>query len=171
ILKAQEEWLKVARDFDTEYNFPHCIGDPSGKHVILQCPIKNSSEYINYRSFFGIVISPIVDANYDFMFVHMDYQGRISVIQTVGVAYAKTRKLLESPRLLVFLGGEASAMSENLTKVYPSCHTKGTIQRIFNYGLRRARRVVENVFGVASSIYRVLRKPLLLLKKKHRVLC
>lgn len=84
ILKAQEEWLKVARDFDTEYNFLHCIGDPSGKHVILQCPIKNGTDYINYRSFFGIVISPIVVTNYDFMFVHVGYQGRISVTQTVG---------------------------------------------------------------------------------------
>lgn len=51
-------------------------------------------------------------------------------------------------------------------KVYPGKHNKGTKERIFNYRTCRARRVVENVIGISSSVFRVLRKPLLLEPEK-----
>jgi hypothetical protein len=51
-------------------------------------------------------------------------------------------------------------------KVYPGQHPKGSKERIFNYRICRARTVVENVFGLASSVFRVLRKPILLEPEK-----
>lgn len=47
-------------------------------------------------------------------------------------------------------------------KPYSGLHPVGSRQRIFNYCLSRSRRVVENVFGIISATFRVLRKPLLL---------
>jgi hypothetical protein len=43
---------------------------------------------------------------------------------------------------------------------------RGSIQRIFNYRLSRGRRVVENVFGILSTVFQVLRKPILLEPEK-----
>jgi len=61
-----------------------------------------------------------------------------------------------------FIGDEAFPLSENLMKVYPGQHPKGSKERIFNYRICRARRVVEKIFGLLSSVFRVLRKPVLL---------
>jgi len=65
-----------------------------------------------------------------------------------------------------FIGDEAFPFSENLMKVYLGQHSRGSKERIFNYRICRARRVVENVFGLASSVFRVLHKPMLLEPEK-----
>jgi hypothetical protein len=65
-----------------------------------------------------------------------------------------------------FIGDKAFPLSENIMQIYPGQHPKGSKERIFNYRICRARRVVENVFGRASSVFRVLRKPLLLEPEK-----
>jgi len=54
-------------------------------------------------------------------------------------------------------------------KVYPGQHLKGSKEQIFNYRICRARRVVENVFGLASSVFRVLRKPMVLEPEKAQL--
>jgi len=58
-----------------------------------------------------------------------------------------------------FFGDEALPLSENLMKVCPVQHPKDSKERIFNYRICRARRVVENVFVLSSSVFRVLCKP------------
>jgi len=54
-------------------------------------------------------------------------------------------------------------------KVYPGQHPKDLKERIFNYRVYKARRVVENVFGLSSSVFRVLRKPMLLEPEKAQL--
>jgi hypothetical protein len=68
-----------------------------------------------------------------------------------------------------FIGDEAFPLSENLVKVYPGEHPQDSKERIFNYRICRSRRVVENVFGLSSSVFRVLRKPVLLEPEKAQL--
>ncbi|KAG5898017.1 hypothetical protein JTB14_027582 [Gonioctena quinquepunctata] len=51
-------------------------------------------------------------------------------------------------------------------KPFAGLQEKGSKERVFNYRLSRARRVVEKVFGIMSSVFRVLRKPQLLQPEK-----
>jgi hypothetical protein len=71
--------------------------------------------------------------------------------------------------LFFFIGDEAFPLSENLMKVYPGQHPKDSKERIFNYRICRARRVVENVFVFSSSVFRMLRKPTLLEPEKAQL--
>lgn len=67
------------------------------------------------------------------------------------------------------IGDEAFQLNEHVMKVYSGFHPKGSTKRNFNYRLCRARRVVENVFGISSSVFRVLRKPMFLEPEKAEV--
>ncbi|CAK1592570.1 unnamed protein product [Parnassius mnemosyne] len=44
----------------------------------------------------------------------------------------------------------AFSLTENMMKPYAGTHNKGSKERVFNYRLSRARRIVENVFGIMS---------------------
>jgi hypothetical protein len=68
-----------------------------------------------------------------------------------------------------FIGDEAFPLGENLMKVYSGQHPKGSKVCIFNYRIYRAHRVVENGFGLLSSVVRVLRKPILFEPEKAQL--
>lgn len=179
----EQQWQNIASEFESKWNFPHCLASMDGKHVILQCPINSGSDYYNYKSFFSIVLFALVDANYKFLFVDVGCQGRIS---DGGVfKHCVLHKLIEEKKLAipassplpgrcyntpyVIVADEAFPLKENIMKPFSGIHKKGTKERIFNYRLSRARRVVENVFGICSSIFRILRKPILLEPDKAKV--
>lgn len=157
-----------------------CFGAIDGKHISLQAPILSGSEYFNYKGFFSIVLMAVVDANYKFIFADVGCQGRISdggiFDQITFKNYLEQFKLnLPSGSHLpgqsfifppVFVGDEAFPLTKNLMKPFPGTHKRGSKERIFNYRLSRARRVSENAFGILSSVFRFLRKPLLLEPKK-----
>lgn len=66
----------------------------------------------------------------------------------------------------VFLGDNAFPLKENIMVPFSGYHDRKSLERIFNYRLSRARRIVENVFGIMSAVFRVLRKPILLKPEK-----
>lgn len=122
----------------------------------------------------------VADADYCFLFADVGCQGRIS---DGGVLkHSHLWKSLQNNKLnlppekalpnrqmkipYLFVGDDAFALHENLMKGYPVDQKKGSKKRIFNYRLSRARRIIENVFGIMSAVFRVLRKPLLLTPDK-----
>lgn len=151
-----------------------------GKHIVIEAPNFSGSEYFNYKGTFSIVLFAIVDANYKFIYVNIACQGRISdggVFKSTGFYKLLEESLLDLPDMCtlpgreklcphVFIVDDAFPLQPNVLKPYSGCQEKGSKTRIFNYRLSRARRVVENVFGIMASIFRVLRKPLLLQPKK-----
>lgn len=126
----------------------------------------------------------LVDASYNFLFVDIGCQGRISdggVFKNSTLYKKLENKQLRFPKpeplpyrqkeiSFFFIGDDAFALNENLMKVFSGVYPKGSLQRIFNYRLSRARRVVENAFGISSSIFRVLRKPILLEPENTQVI-
>lgn len=146
--------------------------------------MNSGTEYFNYKSNFSIVLFALVDGDCNFMFADVGCQGRISdggVFQgsklhsmltenTLGLPVAEELPGRSMQIPYFFAGDSAFALSEHLMKPYAGDFPNGTPQRIFNYRLSRARRIVENAFGISSAVFRVLRKPMLLVPEKAEVI-
>lgn len=176
-IKAPEtpnEWKTISEQFEKKWNFPNCLGAIDGKHVIIQCPPRGGSMFFNYKKFHSIVLMAVVNANYEFILVDIGDYGRLSdgsVFSSshLGMAINDGALNLPSPRRLdqvsnklypyVFVGDDAFPMKPCLLKPYPG-QQLSIEERVFNYRLSRARRIVENAFGIATARFRVFRRPI-----------
>nr|CAH7746402.1 unnamed protein product [Callosobruchus chinensis] len=162
---SEGKWLRVAASYENMWNFPHCIGAVDGKHVVLQAPMNSGSDFYNYKSTFSIVLFGLVDANYNFLFVDVGCQGRISdgvvfqnsesfkKLQANSLGFPKARSLPGRQKDVPYVVWDAAfALTENMMKPF---FGSGSFQRIFNFRLCRAQREVENVFGIRSVVFRV----------------
>lgn len=169
----ETEWKETANQFEEKWNFSHCIGACDGKHVAIQKPHGSGSLFYNYKGFFSTVLFAVVNANYEFLYVNTGTNGSVADSSILNSTNFYQKMVngdlnLPSPSALpgtntivpyVFLGDSAFALNKNLMKPFPFKNISYE-KRIFNYRLSRARRVVENAFGITASRFRVLRRPL-----------
>ena len=166
---TEATWRSNSSKFQELWQFPHCIGAIDGKHCVLQAPANSGSLCFNHKSTFSLVLLAIVDAEHKFVMVDIgadgsNSDGGIFKDSVMGKKFASNT--LEIPEYeeienaeefgalpYVFVTDEAFALSENMVRPYPGrglCKTK----RIFNYRLSRARRIVENAFGILAARWR-----------------
>ncbi|KAK6181839.1 hypothetical protein SNE40_009621 [Patella caerulea] len=178
--QAPEDWLKIANDFQERWNFPNTLGAIDGKHISLQAPPHPGSVFYNYKHFFSIVLMALVDADYQFIYVDVGCNGRISdggVFAGSNLKGALDRRLANIPgksplkgddtqeMSYHMLGDEAFPLREDLMKPFPF-RNMSEEQRIFNYRLSRARRVVENAFGIMAAKFRIFLGRIILAPEK-----
>jgi len=165
---TEQEWAKSASDYQERWNFPNAVGSIDGKHCVIQSPPNTGSLYHNYKGTFSIVLLAVADANYCFSYVHTGCPGSegdagIFLRSDLGkfmndnvINFPKPKTLpgsnIETPHFL--LGDEAFGQKPNMMRPY-SGKALGRKQRIFNYRLSRARRVIENTFGIYAARWRV----------------
>ncbi len=180
---TEEEWKTIASEFETFWNFPHCLGALDGKHVVMQAPGKSGSTYFNYKKTFSIVLMAICNAHYQFTLVdigdagrqsdgsvyscsHLGYAIENNKLNIPGpVALPKSRKVLP----YVFVADDAFGLKRHMMKPFPTQNLP-IDERVFNYQLSRARRVIENAFGIAATRFRIFRRPIIANVEKVKVL-
>ncbi|XP_018360040.1 PREDICTED: putative nuclease HARBI1 [Trachymyrmex cornetzi] len=135
---TQNNWRKVAEDFERICQFPHCIGAIDGKHVIIQAPPRSGSSYYNYKGSHSINLLAICDALNRFLVVNIGAQGR----QSDG-------------------GDEAFPISTYMMRPYPRSGKLNTRKKIFNYRLSCGRRTIECTFGILVARWRLFRRPII----------
>jgi hypothetical protein len=167
--QTSDEWRQVADLFSSRWQFHHTIGALDGKHIRVQKPANSGSEYHNYKGYFSIVLMALVDANYEFLWVEVGAHGVCSDSQIFNQSQLKRRfedGRLDLPEAAPLPGDDqnmpyfgvaddAFALKSWMQKPY-SRHLLTYIERIFNYRLSRARRVVENAFGILANRFRCL---------------
>lgn len=47
--KTENEWEEVAKQFNTRWQFPNCVGAVDGKHVVMVAPPNAGSVFYNYK--------------------------------------------------------------------------------------------------------------------------
>ncbi|MCP3680334.1 MAG: transposase family protein [Gammaproteobacteria bacterium] len=167
---TEQEWRRLSDDWYKHWNFPHVIGAIDGKHVACKCPPKTGSIYYNYKGFFSIILFAMVSADYKFVWADVSGRGSQSDAQIYNESDLKEG--LENGDIAGFprpdplpndtedvpyflVGDDAFALRPYLMKPYG--HRDLTREeRIFNYRLSRARRVVENTFGILANRFQVL---------------
>lgn len=144
------------------------MGAIDGKHIAIQQPADTGSEFFNYKHFFSVILLAMVDANYRFVYVDVGAAGRAGdagVFADSALRQALTANTLDIPEPSILrgtstkvayhvVGDDAFPLTSYMMKPYP--HRNLVKQkRVFNYRLSRARRVVENAFGILAHRWRI----------------
>ncbi|XP_049513913.1 uncharacterized protein LOC119466062 [Dermacentor silvarum] len=157
---SADEWLQIASEFEERWNMPHCVGAIDGKHVAIECPSKSGSEDYNYKNCFSKSLLAISDACYRYMLI-IDALLVLTLIMVSSMQYnyVQSEVLINSLHPFLAASTEEEQLHRDqgdsaLTSHFAEPHSK----RIFNYRLSRARRVIENAFGIMAQKWRILRR-------------
>ncbi|KMQ88379.1 nuclease harbi1-like protein [Lasius niger] len=168
---SYELWTQIAENFFSKWQFPNCVGAIDGRHMQIQAPPNSGSEFFNYKKYFSLVLMASCDASYKFTWVDIGQYGSISdggvwsnSAFADGLEHGEAK--LPPPKMLpgshikfpyIFVADEAFPLNAYLMRPYPRTALQNK-QRVFNYRLSRARRVIENTFGILVSRWRILRR-------------
>ena len=170
--KSAGDWKNISKDFESTWHLPHCIGAIDGKHIAMQCPKNSGSLYHNYKGWFSIVLLAVCDASYNFTLVDIGQYGSTNdssvlnnsemgrAFEDASISIPEPDRLLGCSLPLVpyfLVGDEIFALKPWLLRPYPGKNIKED-QSIFNYRLSRARRVIENCFGILAARWRIFRR-------------
>jgi len=166
---TEDEWCAFAEQFEKRWQFPNCVGAIDGKHVVLKAPPKSGSLFYNYKGTYSVVLLAVVNANYCFTATDVGGYGKQSdggalTASEFGLRLKLCKLNLPAAKVpvgcttalphILFVADETFPLLTNLMRPYPGKQLAPCKQR-FNCRLSRARRVVENAFGILASRFRV----------------
>lgn len=168
-------WKESSSGFYEKWQFPNCIGSIDGKHVTIKCPDNSGTRNFCYLKKFSLVLMAIVDPDYKFICVDVGGYGRNSdggILEESVMGKRLEAGTLSVPKgvplpgqiedtPMVLIGDEAFALKTYLMKPFPRRQSRNNTRLdTYNYRLCRARRVVENAFGILSKKWRVYKGPI-----------
>nr|CAI5828899.1 unnamed protein product [Callosobruchus analis] len=162
--KSEAEWIQIGSDFNERWQFPNCLGAVDGKHIRIRPPSGSGAYYYNYKQFHSIVLMGIANSNYAFIMFDVGTNGRVSdggVINNTCFYKALVEGQLKIPAVnernnlpYVFIGDEAFALRKDFLKPYNE-RELNPARSNYNKRLSRARRIIENVFGILANRFRI----------------
>ena len=162
-------WRAVAERFERRWNYPHACGAIDGKHIAIKNPPRSGTLYFNYKGFYSIVLLGVVDADYKFLWADVGANGSTSdcgifnasdlepALRTGTIGFPDPEPLPHDDRPMPYflVGDDAFPLRTWMVKPI-SKRFLDRPERIFNYRTSRARRVVENGFGILANRFRCL---------------
>ena len=175
--ETDEEWVKLSDSIYHHWQFPNSIGAMDGKHIAIFNQPDSGSLFYNYKGFYSVVLLALVKHNYQFLYVNVGCQGRMSdggVFKNTDLykGIISNKLNLPAPRTLpktgdpiwdeddyqkipfMIVGDDAFQLSDHMMKPYKGKFLTDD-QICFNYRLSRFRRCSENAFGIFVSRFRL----------------
>lgn len=164
--------LTISKEYEKKWDFPNCLGSIDGRHILLQVARMNTVSTTRPNT---IALLAIVDANYNFSYVNVNYKGYLpctNVFQKCGLyeelkigtfKIPQPRSLKKSSKKkmpYMFITNEACNLSKYTIKPFESLPAEPKLKRIFNYRLSRAGRTADNALGLLASVFKILRQPI-----------
>ena len=175
---SPEQWKAIAKEYNEIHNLPHVAGAIDGKHVRIDCPGKSGSAYHNYHGYFSMILLGICNAKYCFTYVDFGQFGATNDAAVLN--NSQLYKSLETrtcnfpaPDALdddylvdgvcpemgyFFVGDDIFPLRSYIMRPFPGVKTQllPYEQQIFNYRQCRARRPIEQTFGILVARWRLL---------------
>lgn len=145
---SNKDWKVIENEFRQRWNFPNCYGAIDGKHFNICAQANCGSAFFNYKGNNSIILLAAVDDNYCFWYINIGCYGRQSdggVLRQSSLFRALENGFLPDGGCVV--GDDAFPLKTYLLKPFSNV-TLSKEQKVFNYLLSRARRIVENAFGI-----------------------
>ena len=174
---TKQEWMQIEKQFANRWNFPNCLGALDGKHIVITQPTNSGGAYYNYKGTFSMNLMALVDANYKFLFVDIGQYGSNAdggVFQRSEWGQMFLNRELDMPEPKCIEGApqfgalphcivadEAFPLRIDLMRPFPRRRKNENLpddKAVFNYRLSRARRIVENAFGILAQRWRLLNR-------------
>nr|CAI5853840.1 unnamed protein product [Callosobruchus analis] len=162
---TEDERKNIQKEYYFRWNFPKCCGALDGKHIVIRNASHSGSEYLNYKGTYSLILFACIDANYCFRYFDIGTNGRandaaVCAKSSLNAALENVRNTLNFPKHGVFVADDAFPLRTYILKPFGRSTHLSRKQKIFNYRLSRARRIVENAFGILVSRFRVFERPI-----------
>ena len=171
---TMQDWENIVKDFDEIWNMLHCLRAIDGKHIAMKQSRRSGSLWHNYKGFFSMVLLAICDARSCFSFVDIGEYGSnndsgIFLNSQMGKLFRESN-LNIPPRSKIYesdyefshflVGDEVFPLQDWLLRPFAGSSLVNELRKIFNYRLSKARKVIENTFGILVARWRILQSPI-----------
>lgn len=163
--QTEEDWEIIQKEYYFQWNFLNCCGAMDGKSIVIRNPPHSGSEYFNYKGTYSVILLACVDANYCFRYFNIGINGQannaaVFAKSSLNAALEYVENRLHFPKNGILVSDDAFPLKNYILKPFGRSNKLSRKQKIFNYRLSRARRVVENAFGILVSRFRVFEQPI-----------